>query len=191
MKCPICKTVALVDSELPQGPASHHCTQCGGHWVESKRYWAWLESPEAKADLPATAGEVHFAVTDSMKAKICPECGHLLSRAKAGHGADFYLDRCSHCGGIWFDAMEWEALRAKGLHDDVHFVFSKAWQAEIARAERQKQHDRLLREKLGDADFAEIQRIKAWLDAHPHRPELYAVLMADAGAAVPAVEHRT
>jgi hypothetical protein len=63
----------------------------------------------------------------------------------------------------------------------MHFVFSDAWQAEIARIDRQRQHDRLLREKLGEADFAKIQQIKTWLDSHPHRVEMYAILLGDKG----------
>src|SRR6185437_6632571 len=127
-----------IDHELPDGPSSHRCGQCGGQWVESKRYWAWIESPDRKQP-PAPSTDAQFTVVDSIKAKICPECGHLLTRAKVGHGVNFHIDRCSHCGGIWFDALEWESLRAMGLHDDVHFVFSKTWQAELARAERERQ----------------------------------------------------
>ena len=125
MKCPICKSVELIEHALPEGPASHRCAQCGGQWVESKRYWAWLETP-GRNESPAVSSDANYTVVDSIKAKICPECGHLLSRAKVGHGANFHIDRCAHCGGIWFDALEWESLRALGLHDDVHFIFSKA-----------------------------------------------------------------
>jgi Zn-finger nucleic acid-binding protein len=178
MKCPICKTAFLVDDELRSGPPSHRCPECRGQWVEADHYWKWLESRDA-TQVGAVAADVRVPVADSAKAKLCPKCGRLLTRAKVGRGADFSLDRCSHCGGIWFDADEWDALLALGLHDDVHFVFSDAWQADIARIDRQKQHDRLLREKLGDADFEKIQQIKAWLEGHAHRVELYAILLDD------------
>ncbi|HWE03396.1 MAG TPA: zf-TFIIB domain-containing protein [Tepidisphaeraceae bacterium] len=179
MKCPVCKTAVLLDDALPGGPPSHRCSDCRGHWVEADRYWKWLETRSATQSQAASGNPAAPVVESAPKAKLCPECGRLLTRAKVGRGADFFLERCSHCGGIWFDADEWDTLLALGLHDDVHFVFSDAWQAEIARIDRQRQHDRLLREKLGDVDFDKIQQIKTWLDGHPHRVELYAILLDD------------
>jgi Zn-finger nucleic acid-binding protein len=178
LKCPICKTAVLVDDVLPGGPPSHRCTECRGQWVEADSYWKWLET-NANSPPQGAQRNPHSAAPESAKAKLCPGCGRLLTRAKVGRGAEFWLDRCAHCGGIWFDADEWDALLALGLHDDVHFVFSDAWQAEISRIDRQRQHDRLLREKLGDADFEKIQQIKTWLDAHQHRVEMYAILLDD------------
>ena len=120
-------------------------------------------------------------MNEAGKAKLCPECGRFLTRAKVGHGVGFHLDRCGACGGTWFDANEWEVLRARNLHDDVHFIFSAAWQAHVARREREEAHERLMAEKLGDADWAEVKRIRAWLHGHPQRSQLYAALTWDEG----------
>jgi hypothetical protein len=49
----------------------------------------------------------------------------------------------------------------------------------VARQERDAQRERLMAQKLGETDWAEIKRIRAWLDAHPKRSELYAALMHD------------
>ena len=32
-------------------------------------------------------------------------------------------------------------------------------------------------EKLGPTDYAELKRLKSWLDTHPKRNELYAYLL--------------
>jgi Zn-finger nucleic acid-binding protein len=121
--------------------------------------------------------------TDS-RARLCPECGRLLRRAKVGRGIDFHLDRCGHCGGVWFDPNEWETLRRHGLHDDVHFVFSAAWQAEVARQDRDTLHQKTLERMLGSQDLAEIHRIKHWLGEHPRRAELLAVLITGSAGAM-------
>jgi hypothetical protein len=34
-------------------------------------------------------------------------------------------------------------------------------------------------DKFGEADYAEVRRIKAWLDGHPHHQALRAYLNAD------------
>ena len=190
MNCPVCKTPTLAATDLPTGGAvalsARHCNGCGGHWVAGDVYLLWVaknaggpppihEQVDA-ADPVAAAKPAAVAAEESAKAKICPTCGRLLSRSKVGHGLAFHLDRCVTCGGFWFDAGEWDALLARNLHDDAHHIFSPAWQADVMKHERRLQHDRLMIAKLGEADWREIRRVKAWLDAHPHRAELHAVL---------------
>jgi hypothetical protein len=55
-------------------------------------------------------------------------------------------------------------------------VFSDAWQFEVQREERRVQHEKLMIARLGQADWDEIQRVKAWIENHPRRVELFAVL---------------
>ena len=175
MNCPVCKNIVLLPGQLEDNLPARGCSRCGGRWVAGASYWQWLEQrgQAADASAPAAQAEVH----ESGAAKLCPECGRFLTRCKVGHGVDFHLDRCANCSGFWFDANEWEILKARALHDDVHFVFSAAWQAQLAQTQRQLAHEQMLLEKLGQADFEEIKRIKAWLDAHPRRTELYAHLL--------------
>lgn len=180
MNCPVCKTVTLEAAELPTGGAiglsARRCNSCGGQFVAGQTYLMWVE--QQKSNLPEKLPEhaTELPVKDSRKAKLCPECGHYMTRAKVGHGVSFELERCAACGGIWFDANEWENLRDRNLHDDVHYIFSSAWQAKVLRERQELMHEELMIAKLGKADWAEIQRIKAWLDRHPHRPELLAIL---------------
>ena len=176
MNCPVCRNSVLTPHALERGLASHRCSACGGQWVRGERYLQWRNSGGAKNTGESVAEVTPLSVNDSGPAKLCPECGHFLTRHKVGRGVDFHIDRCASCGGIWFDANEWEMLKSRSLHDDVHFVFSAAWRAEVLREERQRSRTRLLTEKLGSGDLAEIQRIKAWIDQHPKRNELYAYL---------------
>ena len=177
MNCPVCKVTTLEAEELEPGLHDQRCRQCGGRWIDGARYLAWVEAQgQQLADKPAEEG-VELPVAESGKAKLCPQCGRLLTRAKVGRGAAFHLERCATCGGIWTDANEWEVLKSRNMHDNLHFVFSAAWQAEVMRQERASAREKLLRTKLGAEDLAEIQRVRAWLDGHPRRAELYAVLL--------------
>ena len=161
-----------LDEQLP----ALMCSRCGGQWIEGERYWLWHErhSP-SRSSGPAQSDAV--AIHDSGPAKLCPECGRFLTHVKVGHGVGFCIDRCGGCSGLWLDAHEWEALKEHHLHDRLHHVFSAAWQAEIAREERQRQHEQVLLEKLGQDDLEEIKRIRGWLEKHPKRRELYAFLL--------------
>ena len=178
-KCPICKTAALQLSPLDGELIAHACPQCRGLWIAPKDYWKWVEakgpmSPEVPA---APASPLNLPVKETETPKFCPDCGRFLRRHKVGHGVSFSIDRCGTCGGFWLDANEWEMLRSRGMHDRLHFVASDAWQAEIARQDREKGHEQIVKEKLGAEDLEKIKAIKAWMDGHPRRVELYAFLL--------------
>src|SRR5690349_10356519 len=115
MNCPVCKTVTLEAAELPTdgeiGVSARRCGKCGGQFVAGQTYLMWVERQQTNLPekLPEHAAEL--PVTESRKAKLCPECRHFMTHAKVGHGVSFELERCSACGGFWFDANEWENLR--------------------------------------------------------------------------------
>lgn len=175
MRCPVCKTTALQAQDLEENLRTLRCGRCKGHWVQAFQYWRWLEqqgreAPERPADETAA-----LPVKDS-QAKLCPECGRILWHCRVGHGLDFYIDRCSNCGGLWFDSNEWQVLKSRNLHDDVHFVFSGAWQYRVREDERAESVEQRLLRMLGEADLGEARRIKAWIDAHPQRELLRSFL---------------
>jgi Zn-finger nucleic acid-binding protein len=186
MKCPVCKKVALEAHENADGPVTHACGGCGGKYVKSSQYFAWLDRhgenvPERPADqAPA------LPVADSKPGKLCPECGAFLIRHEVGHDIDFAIDRCGRCGGIWLDGNEWETLVARGLHDDVHMVFSEAYQTELKRRRRADEYgqtvtdilDEKLTKQLGEADFAKLKEFQQWLAAHDQAEQIYAYLMS-------------
>ncbi len=180
MNCPRCHTVALAEQELETSLPSLYCPQCQGHWIQGIHYWKWLEGHGANLpERPASEEEVASPIMDVGRALICPDCGHILGRYPVGHDIAFTLDHCAHCSGIWFDGGEWEALKARSLHDDVHAVFSDVWQARVRRSEQAKEHERNLESLLGEEDLSELRRIKLWLTAHPKRYAMYALLHPD------------
>ena len=84
---------------------------------------------------------------------------------------------------LWRDLVdknEWEIMKSRNLHDDVHLVFSQEWQSAIRAEEHKAAMDEILRSQLGDADLNEIRRIKTWLQAHPRSAELFAYLFYNA-----------
>ena len=176
MKCPVCKTVALHSLESEELPQRLICDTCGGQWVKSFQYWKWLKTHgESLPEKPAEEG-VQLPVSDSTKAKLCPECGHLLTMKKVGHGVDFHVDRCATCGGIWFDRNEWEILESRNLHDDVHFIFSSTWQRKVSDEENQRTYEKRIETLLGEQDFARVKDFKEWTATHPKRNTIMAFL---------------
>ncbi|QNN24767.1 zf-TFIIB domain-containing protein [Planctomycetales bacterium ZRK34] len=181
MQCPVCKTASLHNDQLESNLATLSCTACGGHWIKSYQYWRWRDAHGRDLpELPPTpildeASSVPNAGSATAP-RLCPDCGHFMRRYPVGHETDIELERCGNCGGMWFDASEWESLRERNLHDDVHKVFSEVWQTEVFRRQRAEAREKLLHEMLGAEDLDKVRNIKSWLDKHPRRSELYALL---------------
>ena len=176
MNCPVCSKVALEAGQCSEIPQKLHCPQCGGQWVQAFQYWKWLHALGTNLPEKPAQPDEKQPTTDSTKAKLCPECGHFLTRNKVGHGIEFHIDRCTTCGGIWFDKNEWDILKSRNLHDDIHFIFSEAWQHNVAQQENKETHEKRIQMILGDNDYAKVHEFKQWADTHAMRSTIMAFL---------------
>ena len=157
--------------------AAFECTSCAGHWLRFGDYLAWrdrqlteqpeIPSEEASESEPATATGV----------RRCPDCAYLLTRYSVGHGVPFFLDRCGHCNGVWFDPAEWNALRARGLHDNIHQIFGVSWQAAIRTAEGERRTEERFAQRLG-SDAERVRTFAEWVNTHPRRNEILAYVQS-------------
>jgi Zn-finger nucleic acid-binding protein len=94
----------------------------------------------------------------------------------------FAIDQCGHCNSFWLDAGEWAALRAQGLHTQLHQVTGAAWQRKLGQEQHQQVRDTFYTEQLGTTDYAEARRVRAWLQRHRARDLLLAYLGHDDSA---------
>lgn len=178
MKCALCRTDTLESITLVEGLPSYRCSTCGGTWIVSSDYWTWREAhgpdlPERPAaSLPELAAEPD-------KAKLCPTCGHILLKYRVGYDLPFTLDHCGNCNGVWFERQEWESLYQRNLHDDVHHFFTATWQRQVRQEEHRRRMAEIYTARFGSEDYAELRRIRAWLDGHAQRSSLLAYLSED------------
>lgn len=145
MKCPTCHSHSLSEVSLETGLIAHQCNQCFGHWISAQNYWAWLDHrenhppktgqtpPHRQAPMVLSTADSLLPVIDNATANFCADCNHLMTKAKVGRGLSFYLDRCSHCHGVWLDQNEWENLKHMELHHQIHYMFSSAWQFSVRK----------------------------------------------------------
>ncbi len=77
---------------------------------------------------------------------------------------------------MWFDQNEWEVLKSRNLHDDVHKVFSEIWQRQLKDEEHQVALDTFFKQKFGTEDYKKALETKNWLNAHPDSAALRAFL---------------
>jgi Zn-finger nucleic acid-binding protein len=180
MRCPVCNpSQSLEQASLEDGGlAARRCASCGGHWIRSSDFWKWRA--QQRENLPETpAPDTSSSQPDAGGLRVCPDCDYVLARYKVGHGIGFAVDRCRHCEGAWLDGGEWEALRARNLHDDLPLIFDDAWQRAIKREMQVRATEDSFRRRLGEADYRRAQELRAWLDPHPKRSELFAYLQLE------------
>lgn len=179
MHCPVCKTAGLTAFAVQANVTARKCPGCAGLWLSSSQFSNWIDALQTNKAVAPTSVAPPVPMSEPKTVKICPECGRLMTRYKVSHSLSFSLDRCGNCGGTWFDGNEWETLKNSALWDQIHLIFSPAWQYRIRREEQAEQLRAQFAAKLGPADFAEFNRIKAWLENHPHRGAILAHLIAE------------
>ena len=177
MKCPVCKTDSLRSITLTEGLLASQCSNCGGVWIDSNTYLAWWK---VKRDvLPVVQIETKLDPAWNVdELKLCPNSGHIMARYKIFPDTEFYLDRCGHCNGIWFDKNEWDALVERNLHDNLNEFFTRPWQDRLHTEETKAHMDKLYLEKFGVEDYEHVRQIREWLKDHPKMGMLLAFLQA-------------
>ena len=166
---------------LAAGLSAQGCTSCGGTWIASDVYRAWLEAQPSARGVADTSSP-RIAIAGEQPARICPVCRRIMVRYSVGHGANVVVDVCGTCFGTWLDAGEWGALVERGLERDLNRVTSDVWQSSVRREEAARHLEGVRRRLLGD-DYDEVIRIRDWLKSHPHRDEIMAVLVSHDEAA--------
>lgn len=174
--CPVCESTQLEPSTLADGLEAWACPACNGNWVKGAKYFDWLKSDAASREPDADAQLAPTATSDSKAGKFCIDCGRHMRRVAVGHGKPFHLDRCTSCGGFWFDANEWAALQSAGLHRAAHQVFTDSWQAEVRRQSREAADQSRLPQRLGVDGVAQLESLKQWITEHPRGNEILAAL---------------
>lgn len=174
MNCLVCGG-ELEKHEMEPGLVTSRCGQCGGSWLRHMDYLRWrvdgmkLKEPTNEVNDP-------IVVTDSRKAKICPECGRILGSFKAANELTFMIDHCSACDGVWFDAHEWEALVQHNLHIHIPDIYTEKWQRSLREQARREYFQQFYLEKFGAEDYEAIKAFRHWVDSHPNRSMILAYL---------------
>lgn len=175
MNCPADQT-PLRSAPLDHDLRAFECGGCVGHWIRFGDYLAWRE--RQPGDMPEVPPEAAGEVPEARESvRRCADCGHLLARYTVGHGVPFAIDRCGSCNGVWLDGAEWEALRARGLHDNLHQMFGPGWQFAVRTEERRQRTEAQFARQLG-GDYERARDFGEWLAEHPRRSELLAYLQA-------------
>jgi Zn-finger nucleic acid-binding protein len=175
MKCPVCKSPELQPKDQEAGLTFFSCPKCHGNWIRGVEYWKWLE--QQGPNLPQRRNQSSGLSPAEPSLHIdCPECRFRMVKYFVGHGFSFTIDHCQGCKGVWLDRNEWETLREHNLHDDLNSMFTSFWQDEAQKEARKRRLEHIYVTRFGAEDYAEIERVRAWLATRSNKAELIAYL---------------
>ncbi|NEN91700.1 MAG: zf-TFIIB domain-containing protein [Okeania sp. SIO3H1] len=165
--------VDLEDAVLNDNIPVKYCPESKGFWISGKNYEAWLDSLPSwyvpEEILPYNQFEDFVPSPFDGKAGLCPECGTYLSRIKINIKQPFYIERCLHDGGIWFDnSEEWKILESLGLHTKIHEMFSSRWQAKMRQHQQEMINRQTIIDKLGEEIAEYVFKLADILEDNPH-----------------------
>ncbi len=174
MNCPVCKHIELFKREIEPNLLASACEDCRGRWVSNSDYDIWLKSHKNLPEIPSK--KLKMTIPEFEIVRLCPECRRILVKYKVGQNVPFLIDHCGTCAGIWLDKGEWEILKRRNLHDDLHNIFTDHWQEEVKKGETRTRLAQMYEEKFGKDDYVKIVRFKDWMENHEKEDEIIAYL---------------
>lgn len=171
MNCPKCKDIDLRKKEFN---SPYRCNKCWGMWLEFDKIPRFFEKMNEEI-----SGEAAENFHDG-KTGFCP-CGHgLMTRAKVeGMENSFYLEKCSSCGGIWFDRGEWQKIVENSLADNLNDIWCASWQAQQRKKKTRASYLEINKRVLGEDVFEKIIELSKILKDHPDKGRAVALLQQE------------
>ncbi len=170
MKCPKCKSFELSKSSYNSPKL---CKKCGGIWIIN------VES----SNLPDIT--IEDVDTDTIsddhdkKTGLCPSGHGVMIRAKVDIDEPFFLEKCTGCGGIWFDKGEWLRIAENNLAENLSDIWSKSWQRKQKKEKNRDSFLKINQTLLGDQIFHLIMDLSKKLKDHPEKNRAVALLQQE------------
>jgi Zn-finger nucleic acid-binding protein len=137
-------------------------------YVPGGRVAQFIEDPPEAVPGPPVEGEgVRCAADHSIM---------MRARVDIPGGDAIYLDRCSSCKGVWFDAGEWSALASAHLLDHLDEFWTAEWRSRQRHASEKLQYEQRMKDAFGDTLYARLLELAHELRGHPRRSQALAII---------------
>ena len=170
MKCPKCKTA---DLKKPDYNSPWDCETCGGIWLMD------LENANFPGILTEESDHPPGTANHDNKTGVCPSGHGIMIRARVDIDKPFYLERCTACGGIWFDKGEWQRIAENNLAQHLTNIWSLSWQRSQRKAKNRENFLKTNQDLLGENIFQSIMALTEKLKDHPEKERAVALLQQE------------
>lgn len=175
LPCPRCgqasllKTLPLTWGRAARGAEEfppRSCGACGGLWLPRAQMGQLAAvAASVSGGSAAPAAPVTAESSPDKKAALCPAGHGLMARARTDAG--FALDRCGACGGIWFDAGEWQAVAGSMLVEHLDQLWDPAWKKQAREGKARERELAQLTELFGEETTAMLVALAERLRGQP------------------------
>jgi Zn-finger nucleic acid-binding protein len=168
LMCPKCRSATLATFS-GGGRAEHpaRCSQCRGVWVP-RRASVFESLEDGGPDSAGASSDAH--------AGLCPKGHGLLRRARLDGDLGFALDRCSTCGGTWFDAGEWHEIASRQLLESLDDLWDPVKQRQAREIKGLDRWRSEMLATLGAKTMGELEDLARVLATHPDGVQALAFL---------------
>ena len=170
MKCPKCKTVELKQSNQ-NSPGI--CSACNGMWLMNLEIHKWSEARAEQSESDSNA------IDYDQKTGMCPSGHGIMIRAKVDLDEPFYLEKCTTCGGVWFDQGEWTRIAENNMAENLNNLWSQSWQRKQRQEKNRENFLQLNQKLLGDDVFNLLIDLSRALKDHPEKDRAIALLQQE------------
>lgn len=171
MNCPKCKDIGLRKKGYD---SPYNCNKCGGMWLEFDKLPKFFEK---------MSNEIQAEISENLnadKAGFCPSGHGLLTRAQVEDINDpFYLEKCSTCGGIWFDNDGWLRILTLNLSGSINEIWCSSWQTQQRKKKSRKSFLQANQRLFGSELFEKIIELSELLEDHPEKGRAIALLQQE------------
>lgn len=165
MKSPVDPTTTMIQREIEPGLIAYTCPKSGGIWIDHQHYWNWLlKQPGFPKPIESIDDLPEIDTDEQSKPLISPESGRLMIKYRVGHGLKFRIDHDATSGGFWLDQGEYELIRERNLHDELHLICSPEYQLELDRLDTKAIMDQRIESLLGTERCTLIRKLASLLD---------------------------
>ena len=102
MNCPSCSSA--LSGIKHEGVSLDFCSVCKGLWFDAGEVSSYFELSQ---DLPTLSGVSRQEQPSGMN---CPRCSNAMTQMLYAPPNELTIDRCSSCGGMWFDKGQVQVL---------------------------------------------------------------------------------
>jgi Zn-finger nucleic acid-binding protein len=168
MNCPKCKNIELKKKAHGE---PYSCPDCQGLWLQTSELENFIDCCHELKEDENPSGSQHDSKTG-----ICPVDGNIMIRARVELDKPFYLEKCTVCGGIWFDKGEWRLIADNQLMDNLNDFWTRSWQKKQRKEKEMDEYFQLNRKLLGSELFDSILALSKILKNHPEKNRALALL---------------
>jgi Zn-finger nucleic acid-binding protein len=168
MKCPKCKTIEITKSGRS---LAYSCENCGGLWLADSAALAFSDGFDEINDREFAPNNENDDRTG-----LCPSGHGIMLRARVDLEDPFFLERCTACGGIWFDKGEWQRFAKSRLSHNLNDLWSRSWQRRQLKEKSRETYLEINRKLLGEEVFQAVVRLAERLKDHPEKGRALALL---------------